>query len=57
MGFGAETINFEEENAVDTILDLTGGIGTDRASDAVGIAAYRMFDEHKAGWLKVELMP
>ena len=36
---GAETINFEEENAVDTILDLTGGIGTDRAIDAVGIDA------------------
>jgi threonine dehydrogenase-like Zn-dependent dehydrogenase len=36
---GAETINFEEENAVDTILELTGGIGTDRAIDAVGIDA------------------
>ncbi len=36
---GAETINFEEEDAVDTILDLTGGIGTDRAIDAVGIDA------------------
>jgi threonine dehydrogenase-like Zn-dependent dehydrogenase len=36
---GAETINFEEEDVVDTILDLTGGIGTDRAIDAVGIDA------------------
>jgi len=36
---GAETINFEEEDAVDTILELTGGIGTDRAIDAVGIDA------------------
>jgi threonine dehydrogenase-like Zn-dependent dehydrogenase len=36
---GAEAINFEQENAVDTILDLTGGIGTDRAIDAVGIDA------------------
>lgn len=36
---GAETINFEQEDAVDTILDLTGGIGTDRAIDAVGIDA------------------
>ncbi len=36
---GAEAINFEKENAVDTILDLTGGIGTDRAIDAVGIDA------------------
>jgi threonine dehydrogenase-like Zn-dependent dehydrogenase len=36
---GAETINFEEEDAVDTILELTGGIGTDRAIDTVGIDA------------------
>ncbi len=36
---GAETINFEQENAVDTILALTGGIGTDRAIDAVGVDA------------------
>jgi threonine dehydrogenase-like Zn-dependent dehydrogenase len=36
---GAETINFEEEDAVDTILELTGGIGTDRAIDAVGLDA------------------
>jgi threonine dehydrogenase-like Zn-dependent dehydrogenase len=49
---GAETINFEEENVVDTIMELTGGIGTDRAIDA-----YRMFAEKKAGWMKVELRP
>ena len=36
---GAEVINFEKENAIDTILDLTGGIGTDRAIDAVGVDA------------------
>ena len=36
---GAETINFEQENAVDTITELTGGIGTDRAIDAVGVDA------------------
>ncbi len=36
---GAEVINFEQENAVDTIMELTGGIGTDRAIDAVGIDA------------------
>jgi threonine dehydrogenase-like Zn-dependent dehydrogenase len=36
---GAEVINFEEENAVDTIMELTGGIGTDRAIDAVGVDA------------------
>ena len=36
---GAEIINFEQENAVDTIMELTGGIGTDRAIDAVGVDA------------------
>jgi threonine dehydrogenase-like Zn-dependent dehydrogenase len=36
---GAEVINFEKDNAVDTIMDLTGGIGTDRAIDAVGVDA------------------
>ncbi|MCL5282795.1 MAG: glutathione-dependent formaldehyde dehydrogenase [Planctomycetes bacterium] len=36
---GAETINFEEEDVVEAIQELTGGIGTDRAIDAVGIDA------------------
>ncbi|MDY0885514.1 zinc-dependent alcohol dehydrogenase [Dongia soli] len=36
---GAETVNFDEENPVETILQLTGGIGVDRAIDAVGIDA------------------
>jgi threonine dehydrogenase-like Zn-dependent dehydrogenase len=36
---GAETVNFEEENPVETIVQLTGGIGVDRAIDAVGIDA------------------
>lgn len=36
-GLGAEAINFEQENPVDAIRRLTGGIGVDRAIDAVGI--------------------
>ncbi len=36
---GAETINFEEEDPVKTIQRLTGGIGVDRAIDAVGVDA------------------
>jgi threonine dehydrogenase-like Zn-dependent dehydrogenase len=36
---GAEVINFEDEDPVQTILDLTGGIGADRAIDAVGVDA------------------
>ncbi len=34
---GAETINFDKEDPVETIHRLTGGIGVDRAIDAVGI--------------------
>lgn len=36
---GAEIINFEKEDPVETILELTGLIGVDRAVDAVGIDA------------------
>lgn len=36
---GAEVINYEEEDPVETILRLTDGIGVDRAIDAVGVDA------------------
>ncbi|RBI65407.1 glutathione-dependent formaldehyde dehydrogenase [Vreelandella sulfidaeris] len=36
---GAEVINYEREDPVETLKRLTGGIGTDRAIDAVGIDA------------------
>jgi threonine dehydrogenase-like Zn-dependent dehydrogenase len=36
---GAEIINFDEEDPVQVIRDLTGGIGVDRAIDAVGVDA------------------
>jgi threonine dehydrogenase-like Zn-dependent dehydrogenase len=36
---GAECVNFDEEDPVATILEMTGGIGVDRAIDAVGIDA------------------
>ncbi len=36
---GAEVINFDEEDPVETIKRLTGGIGVDRAIDAVGVDA------------------
>jgi threonine dehydrogenase-like Zn-dependent dehydrogenase len=38
---GAETINFDVDDPVQVILDLTGGIGVDRIIDAVGIDANR----------------
>ncbi len=34
---GAEIVNFNVEDPIEAILELTGGIGTDRAIDAVGI--------------------
>lgn len=36
---GAEVVNFDEEDPVETIVTLTGGIGVDRAIDAVGVEA------------------
>lgn len=36
---GAEVVNFNEEDPVEAILDLTRGIGPDRAIDAVGVDA------------------
>jgi threonine dehydrogenase-like Zn-dependent dehydrogenase len=36
---GAECINFDEEDPVAVILGMTGGIGVDRAVDAVGVDA------------------
>jgi len=36
---GAEAIDFEAEDPVETIRRLTGGIGVDRAIDAVGVDA------------------
>jgi threonine dehydrogenase-like Zn-dependent dehydrogenase len=36
---GAETVNFEKEDPVAVIIELTGGIGVDRAIDAVGVDA------------------
>ncbi len=38
---GAEVIDFNVEDPVDTIRRLTGGIGADRAIDAVGVDADR----------------
>jgi threonine dehydrogenase-like Zn-dependent dehydrogenase len=38
---GAETVDFSAEDPIDAIRELTGGIGPDRAIDAVGIDAER----------------
>jgi threonine dehydrogenase-like Zn-dependent dehydrogenase len=36
---GAEIVNFDDEDPVEAILSMTGGIGVDRAIDAVGVDA------------------
>ena len=36
---GAEIVNFDEEDPVETIVRLTGGVGVDRVIDAVGVDA------------------
>ena len=36
---GAEIVNFDKEDPVETIVRLTGGIGVDRVIDAVGVDA------------------
>lgn len=38
---GAEVIDFEREDPVEVIRELTGGIGVDRAIDAVGVDSNR----------------
>jgi threonine dehydrogenase-like Zn-dependent dehydrogenase len=38
---GAEVINFDVDDPVEAILELTGGIGVDRAIDAVGVDSVR----------------
>lgn len=38
---GAEVINFENEDPIEALKELTGGIGADRVIDAVGVDANR----------------
>lgn len=46
---GAEVIDFGSEPAVETIRELTGGIGVDRVIDAVGIDAVHPHNGHGDG--------
>jgi threonine dehydrogenase-like Zn-dependent dehydrogenase len=36
---GAEVVNFDQEDPIDAVRELTGGIGPDRVIDAVGVDA------------------
>ncbi|MEH6564303.1 MAG: zinc-dependent alcohol dehydrogenase [Halopseudomonas sp.] len=42
---GAETVNFDQEDPVETLVRLTGGIGVDRVIDAVGVDAEHSHSE------------
>jgi threonine dehydrogenase-like Zn-dependent dehydrogenase len=46
---GAEIVDFSKENPVETIVALTGGIGVDRAIDAVGVDAEHAHHGSAAG--------
>ena len=39
---GAETINYDEQNVYDTLMDMTGGIEPDACIDAVGMEAHTL---------------
>lgn len=39
-GASAETINYEEQNVYDALMDMTGGRGPDACIDAVGLEAH-----------------
>ena len=41
---GAEVVDFQKEDPIDAIRSLTGGIGVDRAIDAVGVDAERVHE-------------
>jgi len=41
--FGAETINFEESQTYEALMEMTGGIGPDACIDAVGLEAHGFF--------------
>src|SRR5205085_8033498 len=36
---GAECVDFDREDPIQTIVEMTGGVGVDRAIDAVGVDA------------------
>jgi threonine dehydrogenase-like Zn-dependent dehydrogenase len=46
---GAETVDFDAEDPIDVIRDLTGGIGPDRVIDAVGVDAEHVHGGPGAG--------
>jgi threonine dehydrogenase-like Zn-dependent dehydrogenase len=61
---GATTINFDKQNVLDRLKDLTNGTGPDKCIDAVGMQSHAsrsfdaMYDRDKEdGCIKVVLKP
>jgi threonine dehydrogenase-like Zn-dependent dehydrogenase len=53
---GAETINYEEVDTYDTLMDLTGGRGPDSCIDAVGMEAHTPGPQYAYDRVKQALM-
>ena len=50
--FGAETINFEQTDTYDALMQLTGGIGPDAVIDSVGLEAHGLFVDNAIDQIK-----
>ena len=54
--FGAETINFEQTDTYDALMQMTGGIGPDACIDCVGLEAHGFFVDNVLDQVKKTLM-
>jgi len=50
--FGAETINFEETDTYEALMEMTGSIGPDAVIDAVGLEAHGFFADNVVDQIK-----
>ncbi len=54
--FGAETINFEQTDTYEALMQMTGGIGPDACIDCVGLEAHGFFVDNVLDQVKKTLM-
>ncbi len=50
--FGAETINYEQTDTYDALMQMTGGIGPDAVIDSVGLEAHGLFVDNAIDQIK-----
>lgn len=50
--FGAETINFEESQTYEALMEMTGGLGPDACIDAVGLESHGLFVDNVVDQIK-----